>query len=114
MHAVVTAVFDVSRLLQSWKQSVEAYTAPRSDYSVVMVSVLQEPAATFLSCHFLLYILLKLQSYHSLISPSWITQHLQSFRDALPNNYSEFELERISSPTKSNAMARIPGYTDLS
>jgi hypothetical protein len=39
MYAAVTTVFDVSSLLQSWKWSVEAYTAGECRYSMVMVGV---------------------------------------------------------------------------
>jgi hypothetical protein len=45
MYAAVTTVFDVSSLLQSWKWSVEAYTAAGCRYSMVMVSVYYQPAA---------------------------------------------------------------------
>lgn len=39
MYAAVTAVFDVSSLLQSQKWSVEAYTAAECCYSMVMVGM---------------------------------------------------------------------------
>lgn len=39
MYAAVTAVFDVSSMLQSWVWRVEAYTAAQCCYSVVMVRV---------------------------------------------------------------------------
>lgn len=49
MHAAVTAVFDVSCSLQSWNWSVEAYTAPRYDYSNAMVSTCKNLQLLFLS-----------------------------------------------------------------
>jgi hypothetical protein len=39
MYAAVTTVFDVSSVLQSWKEYVEAYTAAECRYSMVMVSL---------------------------------------------------------------------------
>jgi hypothetical protein len=52
MYAAVTAVFDVSSLLQSWKWGVEAYTAAGCRYSMVMVV-----SSTSLQLHYSLALL---------------------------------------------------------
>jgi hypothetical protein len=50
MHASVTAVFDVSRILQSWKWSVEAYATACIDNSLVKAGIQKEHADSFQPC----------------------------------------------------------------